>query len=125
MSKDGRNLKLACIACLFAGLATLVIGVAVGVTSVFDTDAIATIACGVGGLPAGGQASRLANVPAHAGRIRSISLVMLAASGALLAVSMALGDPTTLQLVALTLVAAIALAMAVFAHRVVRGLERV
>ena len=125
MNQLGKNLKLSCIACLFIGLAAIAVGVIAGVQELFDTDALATIACGIGATPAGAQASRLANVPNNASKVRTISLIVLLATIAFCAIAYLTGDPTPLQLCALALVAVAALAMLIFSHRMVKDLERV
>lgn len=125
MNKLGKNLKLSCIACLFVGLAAIVVGIVAGIQELFDVDALATIVCGIGATPAGAQASRLANVPNNASKVRTISLIVLVATIAFGAVAYLMGNPTPLQLGALALVAVASLAMLVFSHRMVKDLERV
>lgn len=125
MNKLGKNLKLSCIACLFVGLAAIVVGIVAGIQELFDVDALATIVCGIGATPAGAQASRLANVPNNASKVRTISLVVLLATIALGVVAYLMGNPTPLQLGALALVVVASLAMLVFSHRMVKDLERV
>ena len=125
MNKLGKNLKLSCIACLFVGLAAIVVGIVAGLQELFDVDALATIVCGIGATPAGAQASRLANVPNNASKVRTISLVVLLATIAFGVVAYLMGNPTPLQLGALALVVVASLAMLVFSHRMVKDLERV
>ena len=125
MNKLGKNLKLSCIACLFVGLAAIVVGIVAGIQELFDVDALATIVCGIGATPAGAKASRLANVPNNASKVRTISLIVLVATIAFGAVAYLMGNPTPLQLGALALVAVASLAMLVFSHRIVKDLERV
>jgi O-antigen/teichoic acid export membrane protein len=125
MNKLGKNLKLSCIACLFVGLAAIVVGIVAGIQELFDVDALATIVCGIGATPAGAQASRLANVPNNASKVRTISLIVLVATIAFGVVAYLMGNPTPLQLGALALVAVASLAMLVFSHRMVKDLERV
>lgn len=125
MNKLGKNLKLSCIACLFVGLAAIVVGIVAGLQELFDVDALATIVCGIGATPAGAQASRLANVPNNASKVRTISLIVLVATIAFGVVAYLMGNPTPLQLGALALVAVASLAMLVFSHRMVKDLERV
>lgn len=125
MNKLGKNLKLSCIACLFVGLAAIVVGIVAGIQELFDVDALATIVCGIGATPAGAQASRLANVPNNASKVRTISLIVLVATIAFGVVAYLMGNPTPLQLAALALVAVASLAMLVFSHRMVKDLERV
>ena len=125
MNKLGKNLKLSCIACLFVGLAAIVVGIVAGLQELFDVDALATIVCGIGATPAGAQASRLANVPNNASKVRTISLIVLVATIAFGVVAYLMGNPTPLQLGALALVAVASLAMLVFSHRIVKDLERV
>ena len=125
MNKLGKNLKLSCIACLFVGLAAIVVGIVAGIQELFDVDALATIVCGIGATPAGAQASRLANVPNNASKVRTISLIVLVATIAFGVVAYLMGNPTPLQLGALALVAVASLAMLVFSHRIVKDLERV
>jgi len=125
MNQLGKNLKLSCIACLFLGMAALIAGIASGVMQAFDTDAIATLACGIGAMPAGAQASRLANVPSNAKKVRLMSLIVLIASSAFCAIAVALGNPTPWQIAALALVIVASLAMLIYSHRLVKQLERV
>ncbi len=125
MNKLGKNLKLSCIACLFVGLAAIVVGIVAGIQELFDVDALATIVCGLGATPAGAKASRLANVPNNASKVRTISLIVLVATIAFGVVAYLMGNPTPLQLGALALVAVASLAMLVFSHRIVKDLERV
>jgi hypothetical protein len=125
MNKIMKNLKLACIACLFLGLAALIVGVVSGISTVFDTDAIATVACGLGSAPAGAQSSRLANVPSNAAQVRAISLVILLGTTVFAVAAYMLGNPTPLQLGAFALVWIAALLMAIFSHQEVKQLERV
>ena len=125
MNKLGKNLKLSCIACLFVGLAAIVVGIVAGIQELFDVDALATIVCGIGATPAGAKASRLANVPNNASKVRTISLIVLVATIAFGVVAYLMGNPTPLQLGALALVAVASLAMLVFSHRIVKDLERV
>ena len=125
MNKLGKNLKLSCIACLFVGLAAIVVGIVAGIQELFDVDALATIVCGIGATPAGAQASRLANVPNNASKVRTISLIVLVATIAFGVVAYLMGNPTPLQLGALALVVVASLAMLVFSHRMVKDLERV
>ena len=96
-----------------------------GIQELFDVDALATIVCGLGATPAGAKASRLANVPNNASKVRTISLIVLVATIAFGVVAYLMGNPTPLQLGALALVAVASLAMLVFSHRIVKDLERV
>ena len=125
MNQLAKTLKMSCIACLFIGLAALVVGIVVGMRSAFDADALATVACGLGSTPAGAQASRLANVPSNASKVRTISLIALVFCCLFLAVALFMGDPTPEQVGVLSLAAFAALLMAFFSHRQVKELERV
>ncbi|MBQ9006965.1 MAG: hypothetical protein IJ092_11440 [Atopobiaceae bacterium] len=125
MNQLAKNLKISCIACLFIGLAALVIGIVVGLRSVFDVDALATVACGLGSTPAGAQASRLANVPSNAKKVRAIALIALVACCAFLGVAVALGNPVPEQIGVLALAAFATLLMSFFSHKQVKELERV
>jgi len=125
MTQLAKSLKISCIACLFIGLAALVIGIVVGLRSVFDVDALATVACGLGSTPAGAQASRLANVPSNAKKVRAISLIVLVACVVFLGIAIKMGDPTPEQIGVLCLAAFAALMMTWFSHKQVKELERV
>ena len=125
MNKLEKNLKLSCLACLFTGLAVLIVGIIAGATANFDADAVCTIFCGLGATPTGVQAARLANVPSNAGRVRWMALVMLIADLVFVGVSLWRGDPTVAQLAVMGLAALVALAMLVFAQREVKALEKV
>lgn len=125
MTKDGKTLKLACIACLFIGLVTAVVGIAAGVAQAWDIDALATLICGLGITPTGAQASRLANVPSNATKVRTLSLIALVATVALCAVGYFMGRIETPQLIAFALAILAELIMVVYSHRIVKQLERV
>ena len=125
MNQLAKNLKISCIACLFIGLAALVVGIVVGLRTVFDVDALATVACGLGSTPAGAQASRLANVPSNAKKVRAISLIALLACCGFLAIAVMAGDPQPEQIGVIVLAAFAALLMTIFSHRQVKELERV
>lgn len=125
MTQLAKNLKISCIACLFIGLAALVIGIVVGVRTVFDVDALATLACGLGSTPAGAQASRLANVPSNAKKVRAIALIALAGSCVFLAVAVLMGNPIPAQVGVIALAAFAALLMTVNSQKQVKELERV
>ena len=77
------------------------------------------------GLPLGVQASRLANVPSNAKKIRLMALLFTFCACALVGIAFALGNPTPLQMAALVLTAVIGVAMLVFSHTLVKAQERV
>lgn len=125
MTQLEKNLKLACIACLFTGFAALCVGILTGVQTVFDTDAVATVACGVGAIPGGAQSARLANVPSNATKVRRLAIILVIASIVFAAIAMTMGDPTPLQIAVLVGAGIVALLMMVFAQRLVKRLEQV
>ncbi len=125
MNKLEKELKISCIACLFVGLAVLIVGIVAGVKDGYDLDAISTIFCGLGATPAGVQAARLANVPSNSTKVRAMAIVVLIASAIFAVVAFKGGDPSVAQLVALGVMILVALIMLVFAHRQVKVLEKV
>ena len=125
MTKDGKNLKIMCISCLFIGLAVIAIGIIEGETSTFDADALATLGCGLVAVPSGAQSSRLANVPSNVHKVRLLGLVVLVAAIALGCVSYFMGKASVIQYVGLALLAVVGLAMLFFAQRITKELERV
>lgn len=120
-----KNLKLSCIACLFVGLAAIVVGVIVDIQTIFDSDAIATVLCGIGSMPAGAQSSRLANVPSNAYKVRSISIIVLLFTIAIGAFAVMTGNPTPVQIGVIALVCIAALCMLIYSQKLVKQLERV
>ena len=125
MTKDGKNLKLACIACLFVGLAVLVVGVVSGIMQAFDADAIATLVCGAVSAPGGAQSSRLANVPSNVHKIRGIALGLIVVAAIALGVSYATKTAGIAQFVGVGIALLVSLVMLVYAQRITKDLERV
>ena len=125
MNAIEKNLKLSCIACLFVGLAAIVVGAIIGIQTIFDTDAIATVLCGVGSVPAGAQSSRLANVPSNAYKVRTISIIVLVFTAAIGAFAITTGDPTPAQIGVIGLICIAALCMLIYSQKLVKQLEHV
>ena len=124
MNQKEKNLKLACIACLFVGILCIVSGVMAAVRAL-DLDAAATLLGGVIGLPVGVQTARLANVPSNAARIQKVALIVTLLTIGLAALAFCAGDPTSLQIAALACAILVGLAMTVFSHVLVREQAKV
>ncbi len=96
-----------------------------GLRSVFDVDALATVACGLGSTPAVGRGIKARYVPSNAKKVRAISLIALVACVVFLGIAIKMGDPKPEQIGVLCLAAFAALMMTWFSHKQVKELERV
>ena len=78
MTADGKLLKISCLAALFAGLASLAVGIflAIGVGNMIDIDAWVTAAEGLASTVYGVRTAILANVPSNTSKIKTFALCL-------------------------------------------------
>ena len=118
---DGKILKLACIGALFAGIATLVLGVVLAVGNLMDIDAWITAFEGLCSTIFGVRCAILANVPSNTAKIRTKAIVLSVASVAVVAALVAGGFEVTVgQLTMAGVIGVIALVALLFASRIVK-----
>ena len=118
---DGKILKLACIGALFAGIATLVLGVVLAVGNLMDIDAWITAFEGLCSTIFGVRCAILANVPSNTAKIRTKAIVLSVASVAVVAALVAGGFEVTVgQLAMAGVIGVIALVALMVASRIVK-----
>jgi len=118
---DGKILKLACIGALFAGIATLVLGVVLAVGNLMDIDAWITAFEGLCSTVFGVRCAILANVPSNTAKIRIKAIVLSVAAIAVVAALVAGGFEVTVgQLVMASIIGVIALVALMFANIIVK-----
>ena len=118
---DRKILKLACIGALFAGIATLVLGVVLAVGNLMDIDAWITAFEGLCSTIFGVRCAILANVPSNTAKIRTKAIVLSVAAVAVVAALVAGGFEVSVgQLAMAGVIGVIALVALMFASRIVK-----
>ena len=121
MTSDGKLLKIFCIASLFAGIASAVLGIVLFVATMTDIDALATAFDGVLGTVFGARCAILANVPSNTAKIRGKALIFMLAAAAVVAFLVFGGqDVETMQYAAAGFLCGIAFVALVLAQRIVK-----
>lgn len=121
MTTSGKILKLSCLAALFAGLATLALGVMLLVGNLVDTDACLTAVEGLLSTVFGVRCSILANVPSNTNKVKGKALILalfaLATGAAFVFAGLSV---TTAQLAAAAVICVIACVAFLVARSIVK-----
>ena len=121
MTADGKLLKISCIASLFAGIATVVLGIVLFAATMTDMDALVTACDGLLATVFGARCAILANVPSNTAKIRGKALIFLAAAAAVVAFLVFGGqDVVTLQYATAGFLCGLALVALALAQRIVK-----